>query len=195
MAFLSVKLPLRFFHHTLCIFELMKDKSANKEWRRDYLKDIVEIYRLDKQIMIGILSGETMYWFTEETCEEEKEKNSLLFNIYYRIMVLSIQHFAVLQSYLHYIDEEMREEAEANEITEAEYKSKIEEYHKYYDNVSRLREQIMGYFGGDEKIEMTPPEYSCWNKDHCLHWIWEGDSDSECSCEDCAEWKTSDEED
>ena len=104
-------------------------------------------------------------------------------------MLLSIQYFTTLQSYSHYINEEMREEAEANEITEAEYKSKIEEHYKYYDNVSRLREQIMGYFGSGEDAEMTPPEISGWNKDFCLHWIWgenpdsDSDSDSECECE------------
>jgi hypothetical protein len=177
----------------LSVFTHMKDHSANKEWKRSYFTQIKELYDMDKDMVVSMLTNNAVYWI-HPNIECSADKIHALKLLYYKIFGIGVSNLDFFQSYFHFKEDEWRTYAETGEKTEEHYKLFVDTHNKLYTFLKEAKDKFVKYFGNDTMF--GPPNRDYIDiEEESITWIWEGDSDSECSCDCCNELETSDEED
>jgi len=189
---ISVTCSLNMIRLILSVFETMKNRSQNLDWKRSYFTQIKELYNIDKDMVVSMLTNNSVYWI-DPTLECSLEKIKKLKLLYYKIFGIGVSNIEMFQNYFHFKEDEYRTYAETGEITEAHYKQFVEKHNELYKFLREAANKLVKYF--DNNMFGPPNRDYIDIKDQSITWIWEEDSDSECSCECCAEWETSDEED
>ena len=190
---MSVTCSLNMIRLILSLFENMKNRNNNREWKRSYFTQIKELYDIDKDMVTHMLTNNAVYWI-DPTLKCNADKIKKLKRLYYKIFAIGVSNIETFQSYFHFKEDEYRTYAETGEVTEAYYKLFVETHNDLYMFLREAKNKFVKYFDNDTIFGSPNRDYID-IKDKSITWFWEDESDSECSCEGCAEWETSDEED